>query len=170
VTADLVPTTHAHLTADEVLYALAGCRTVDLSMLSLQVITGTHTPATDEPARWPYIAGEILVVDHRRDSAELLGTRNTGDWDTGAIHQTTDLREAVALSALVRGGAERGVYTWDGTAWRRPADQVEAMRQRYSIGCEFGALVGDSDGENTHLRDIAYPGRYTWPTTPEATP
>lgn len=163
---DLVPTVSGHLTADEVLYVLAGCRTVDLARLSLLVVTGAHTPAADEPRPWPYTPGEIVVVDRGRDgTSEIVSGRDAEAWYTGAVYMTKSLREAVALSALVRAGAGRGMYEWDGRVWFRPPDQSAAMHCWNSLGDESGAFVGDTDGENTHGRDITYPGKYTWPST-----
>jgi hypothetical protein len=160
----ITPTTRPGLSADEILYLLAGQRTVHLGQVSLLITTGTHTPAPGEPTPWPYTPGEIVVIDYTKNGAELLGDRDDDAWHTSARYTTSDLEEAIALSELVRSGAERGIYQWDGRVWFLCPDQQEAHHLWCSVGNDGGVFIGDTDGENTYGRDIAYPGSYSWPT------
>jgi hypothetical protein len=155
-----------HLTADEILYVAAGCRTVDLQSLSLVVVTGAHAPAPTEPHDWPFTPGEILIVQHGRDATrELLGTRDTEQWDTRALsYITSDVEQAIALAGLVRGGAERGMWEWDGKRWYRSRDQAASIERLNSIGGDPAMVfVGDTDAGNTWGMDVCYPGKYAWP-------
>lgn len=160
---NIKPTTRPGLSADEILYLLAGQRTVHLGQLSLLVITGTHAPAPNEPIPWPYSPGEIVVIDYTKDHAEFLGDRNDEAWDTSARYTTSNLTEAIALSELVKTGAERGIYQWDGHVWFLCPDQREAHQHWCSVGSgDGGVFIGDTDGENTYGRDISWPGSYSW--------
>jgi hypothetical protein len=171
-------TTSAHLTADEILFAAAGCSIIQLRSISLVVVTGTHTPDKVEPQTWPFTPGELLVVnlgvidlELEGDAIpELFGTRDVSQWDTRTLHYfTTDMRRAMALAELVRGGAERGMWQWAGDHWFRSPDQAVSMEQLNSAGGDpDAAFVGDTDGENTWGRDILWPAAFTWPTPPSA--
>jgi hypothetical protein len=158
---DLRPTISPHLTADEVLYVLAGRETVQLGNLSLSVVTGDHAPAPNEPD-WPYTAGEIIVTQyiHPEGFRELISRRSIEAWHTSVFYRTEDLQEAVALSSLVAAGAERGMYQWDGSVWYRSADQQEAHERWCSVGDEYAAFVGDTNAANTYGMDISYPDKY----------
>jgi hypothetical protein len=162
-------TTSAHLTADEILFVAAGCRTVRLPSIHLIVVTGTHAPNDDEPRDWPFTPGELLVVNIGADGdsfPELLGDRDIGQWDTRAVRYfTTDVRQATALAELVRGGAERGMWEWDGNRWYRASDQTASIDALNSAGSDpDAAFIGDTDGDNRWGLDIRYPGQYHWPT------
>jgi hypothetical protein len=155
-------TTSPHLTADEILYIAAGRRTIDLDRTSLLVVTGTHTPAAGEPQQWPFTPGEILIIT---GGTELLGTRSIEPWDTRTLsYWTSDVRSALSLSDLIRSGAGRGMWEWDGDRWYRSIDQVASMEALNSAGSDPTAVfIGDTDGSNTWGMDVAYPGRYVWP-------
>lgn len=159
-------TVSQHLTSDEVLYLAVGCRTVDLQSLSLIVVTGAHVPAPTEPQDWPFTPGEILIVQHSRDATrELLGTRDTEQWDTRTLsYFTSDVEQAMALAELVRGGAERGMWEWDGDRWYRSRNQAASIEELNSIGGDPSMVfVGDTNAVNTWGMDVYYPGKYAWP-------
>lgn len=156
-----------HPTPEEILYTLNGCRTIDLTCMKWVVITGTHTPAEEEPA-WPFAPGQILVTLNGHvfpDGPDLNA------WHTSARVVVRDVEEAKTLAELVRTGVDRGVYAWDGDRWYRPQDQQQAMSEYAGIGDDEGfAFVGDTDAANTWGRDIRYPSHYAWPTPSEAEP
>jgi hypothetical protein len=165
------------MSPEEVLYAAAGFRTVDLVGISMFVVTGTHTPGPEEPQEWPFTPGEIVLVDmnkpgatSRTDTPEMFGDRDLYRWHTSVLHYcTTDITQARKLQALVASGAARGVYRWDPVTrgWFGARDQVEAMHRLCSTGGEGEEVfVGDTDHHNTWGEDIAYPGnpKYAWPT------
>jgi hypothetical protein len=148
-------------TADEVLYALNDCKPVRLRDIGWFVITGTHTPADEEPA-WPFTPGQLLVAlnGHVFPDGPALDA-----WHTSACIGVRDVEEAKALAEFVRAGADRGVYAWDGDRWCRCGNQQQAMSEYCSIGDGEGfAFIGDTDAANTWGRDIQYPGKYEWPT------
>ena len=160
-------TSSPHLTAEQLLWVAAGQQTIELDRVSLGVVTGTHSPAPDEPQQWLFTVGEILILHTGSDgeSRELLGSRSVDLWDTEALsYRTWSTDQAVALSALVRGGAQRGVWEWVVDHWDRSRDQPAAREALSSSGGEPGvAFVGDTDADNTWGMDLAHPGTYQWP-------
>ncbi|MYR36399.1 hypothetical protein GTX14_04960 [Streptomyces sp. SID4944] len=142
-------TTHQGLSAEEVLYALYGRRTVPLHRIGLVVVTGTYTPFHPEP-EWPYAPGEIIVVEHTREGARELLTPHRDPYTAWAdarwcYYATDNLEKALELANLVTSERPRGYYTWTEDGWSEEGDQ-EVAHWRWAGAPDSYARVADHAG------------------------
>lgn len=137
-------------TAEEVLFALNGLRTVPLDHITYAVITGTYTPHPAEAQGWPFTRGEILpVVSDREGTEEFLGRGrpNPLGWEDSSfcVRFEQDLRGALAVAELVRSDRPRGYYTWTADGLSYAADQ-EAAHWRWAGDPDGWIRIGDFVG------------------------
>jgi hypothetical protein len=120
------------LTAEQVLYVLNGCQTVDLGELAACVIVAEHAPADGEPEPWPFRVGEFLFLDLSRMNypseiePEFLGVgRDLSRWDMRDCLAwfDSDFESAWLLSRQLAEELPAGMYELSDGRYYRPSDQ-----------------------------------------------
>lgn len=148
-------TVHDGVTADEVLYVLAGCETVLLNRISFVVITGVYAPRRLEPQEWRFTPGEILAISSQTVAGQLdtTGEIITGrdpftSWEDSqwCVYYAPHLDAALAVAELVRSGRPRGYYGWTADGLSYAGDQAAAERRWCSTGGEDPVRIGDFTG------------------------
>jgi hypothetical protein len=147
------------ITAEQVLYVLAGCQEPPLAEFWFCVIiSGAHhrwsdavqkVVETKEPNYWPFERGELLVLSSEYGREPFGEGRKPSKWSVGT-YQTQNFEAAKALSELVRANTRlrEGYYRWDGSAWWRPDDQAygEAHWSASLDGAHNWAHIGGDRG------------------------
>jgi hypothetical protein len=137
------------LTAEQVLYVLNGCQTVDLGELAACVIVAEHTPTDGEPEPWPFRVGELLFLDLSRMKypseiePELLGTgRDLSRWGMRDCMEWFGhhFESAWLLARQLAEGMPAGMYELSDGRYYRPSDQEFAYDRWCSDPSSFSRV------------------------------
>jgi len=138
-------------TAEQILYVLNDCETVDLEALEFCVITGgsrrdilgNRLPDGASADYRGFEYGELLILDG--SGREPFGDhRNPSKWSVTTFY-TNNCDAALALSELIKLGPvlEDGLYEWSDGLWIRPDDQGAAKERRRTDRGALIAQIGD---------------------------